>query len=74
MKDIKIKKIMIALLMVSATHIAMGSFTGTTEKNTTIFILLKTLIKTSTKHASPFSLRAGFEYKGVQLFSTKERS
>lgn len=74
MKEIKIKKIMIALLMVSATHIAMGSFTGSTKKNTTSLYSLKNFNKNFYKHSSPFSLRAGFEYKGVRFLGQKKEA
>jgi hypothetical protein len=74
MKEVKIKKIMIALLMVSATHIAMGSFTGTTNKKSDNLYSLKNFNRNFSRNNSPFSLRAGFEYKGARLISQKKEA
>lgn len=65
---------MMALLLVSATHIALGSFTGTTEDKARNIYSLKNFNKNFYKFASPFSLRAGFQYKGSQLMSMKKEN
>jgi hypothetical protein len=70
--QIQLKKITIALLLVSATHIAMGSFTGSTDKRTKNIYSLKNFNRNFYKSVSPFSLRSGFEYKGLQLLSQKK--
>src|SRR5437868_3679401 len=69
---IQLKKFIIALLLVSATHIAMGSFTGSSDKKTKNLYSLKNFNRNFYKSTSPFSLRAGFEYKGLQLLSQKK--
>ncbi|GEO10545.1 hypothetical protein [Segetibacter aerophilus] len=70
--NIQLKKISIALLLVGFTHIAMGSFTGSTDKRTRNIYSLKNFNRNFYKSASPFSLRAGFEYRGLQLLSQKK--
>ncbi|MCW3111840.1 MAG: hypothetical protein JWR18_236 [Segetibacter sp.] len=70
--QIQLKKITIALLLVGATHIAMGSFTGSTDKRTKNIYSLKNFNRNFYKSVSPFSLRSGFEYKGLQLLSQKK--
>ncbi|MDB5247919.1 MAG: hypothetical protein JWQ40_2313 [Segetibacter sp.] len=74
MKEVKIKKIMIALLMVSATHIAMGSFTGSTKKKTENLYSLKNFNRNFYKNTGPFSLRAGFDYRGARFLSQKKEA
>ena len=69
---IRTKKILIALLILGATQIAMGSFTGSTEESSKNKYSLKNFNKTFYKSASPFSLRAGFQYKGAQVVSIKK--
>jgi hypothetical protein len=69
---IRFKKAMMALLLVTATHIAFASFTGTSEDKSKSLYSLKSFNKTFYKSASPFSLRAGFQYKGSQLISVKK--
>lgn len=69
---IKTIKILVVLLIVSATQIAMGSFTGSTEESAKTKYSLKNFNKTFYKSASPFSLRAGFQYKGAQIVSIKK--
>lgn len=71
---IKFIKLTTALLLVGATHIAMGSFTGSTDKKTRNIYSLKNFNRNFYKSSSPFSLRAGFEYKGVQLLSQKKEA
>jgi hypothetical protein len=71
-KTIKMKKIMIALLLVGATHIAMGSFTGSSEDKTKGIYSLKNFNKTFYKTLSPFSLKAGFTYRGSEVLSQKK--
>lgn len=66
---IKFRKLLIALLMVGATQIAMGSFTGSTDESNKNKYSLKNFNKSFYKTASPFSVRAGFQYKGTQVVS-----
>jgi hypothetical protein len=70
--NIQLKKISIALLLVSATHVALGSFTGSVNKRSENIYSLKNFNRNFYKSVSPFSLRAGFEYKGLQLLSQKK--
>lgn len=63
---------MIALVLVGVTHIAMGAFTGTTDKKSRNLYSLKNFNKNFYRYSSPFSLRAGFEYRGLQLLSQKK--
>jgi hypothetical protein len=70
--SIKTTKIVIALLMAGITQIAMGSFTGSTDESTKNKYSLKNFNKTFYKTASPFSLRAGFQYKGTQVISLQK--
>ena len=72
MKQVKVKKIIIALLLVSATHIAMGSFTGRSEKKSNDLFSLKNFNRNFYKGASMFSFRAGFEYKGTRFLSQRK--
>lgn len=71
---IQLKKFIIALLLVGATHIAMGSFTGSSDKKTKNLYSLKNFNRNFYRSTSPFSLRAGFEYKGLQLLSQKKEA
>jgi len=74
MKNMKIKKIVIALLMVSATHIAMGSFTGRSEKKLSDLYSLKSFNRSFYKNTLHASLRTGFEYKGVSFLNQKKET
>lgn len=69
---IQLKKFTIALVLVSATQIAMGSFTGSTNKRSKDIYSLKNFNRSFYKPLSPFSLRSGFEFKGVQVLSQKK--
>ena len=71
MKLLKIKRFMIALTLVGATQIALGSFTGTSEKKSRNLYSLKNFNRNFYKSTSPFSLRAGFQFKGSKLLSQK---
>lgn len=66
---IKSKKLFIALLLVSATHLAMASFTSSADKKLRNIYSLKNFNKNFYKSTSPFSLRSGYNYKGLQLLS-----
>lgn len=66
---LKIKKFMIALLLVGATQIALGSFTGTSNKKSSDLYSLKNFNKNFFRYSSPFSLRVGFEYKNTRFIS-----
>ncbi len=68
---IQFKKMMIALLLVGATQIALGSFTGKSDKKKNNYSL-KNFNKNFYRSSSLFSLRSGFEYKGIQLLSQKK--
>lgn len=69
---IKGRKILVALLMLGVTQLAVASFTGSTEESTKNKYSLKNFNKTFYKNASPFSLRAGFQYKGTQVISMQK--
>ena len=71
-KTIRIGKMMIALLLVGATHIAMGSFTGSSEDKSKGIYSLKNFNKTFYKSNNPFSIRAVFQYKGIETLSQKK--
>lgn len=69
---IQLKKFTIALLLVGVTHLAMASFTGSTDRRSKDIYSLKNFNRNFYKSVSPFSLRSGFEYKGLQLLSQKK--
>lgn len=71
MKKGKVIKVIIALILVTATHIAMGAFTGSSEKKSSNLYSLKNFNRNFYRHISNFSLRAGFEYKGTRLLSQR---
>src|SRR6476660_2082340 len=71
---IQLIKYTVALLLVGVTHLAMASFTGSTDKRSHNIYSLKNFNRNFYKSASPFSLRAGFEYKGLQLLSQKKEA
>lgn len=67
-------KFFVALLLVGATHLAMASFTGSSEGKNKQFSLKafnRSLTRTS---ANPFSLRSGFEYKGSDVVNLKKEA
>jgi len=72
MKKIKAIKFIVALLLITATHIAMGAFTGTSEKKSGNLYSLKYFNKNFYKTTSFFSIRSGFEYKGTRFLSQKK--
>jgi hypothetical protein len=72
--SIQTRKMMIALLLVGATHIAMGSFTGSSEDKTKGIYSLKNFNKTFYKSSNPFSIRAGYQYRGTEILSQKKDS
>lgn len=74
MRPTKYKNLMIALLLIGATHIALGSFTGTSGKKSNNIYSLKNFNKNFYKSASPFSLRANLSYKGIQMLSQKKEA
>lgn len=69
MKQVKFKEVVIALLLIGATQIAMGSFTGKSEKKSSDLYSLKSFNKNFYKNAFHFSLRTGFDYKGVRFLN-----
>ena len=71
-RSIQLTKIIVALLMVGATQIAMGSFTGSSDENSKNKYSLKNFNKNFYKTASPFSLRSTFQYKGTQIVSIQK--
>ncbi len=68
---IKAMKLMIALLFVGVTHIAMGSFTGSSEDKSKGQFSLKNFNKNFYKSSVPFSLRAGFQFKNTQVVNQR---
>jgi hypothetical protein len=70
--SIQKRKMLIALLLVGATHIAMGSFTGSSEDKTKGIYSLKNFNKTFYKSSNPFSIKAGYQYKGTEILSQKK--
>jgi uncharacterized lipoprotein YehR (DUF1307 family) len=70
--SIQARKMLIALLLVGATHIAMGSFTGSSEDKTKGIYSLKNFNKTFYKSNNPFSIRSGYQYKGTEVLSQKK--
>ncbi|MDB5190570.1 MAG: hypothetical protein JWQ96_133 [Segetibacter sp.] len=64
---IQTKKCLLALALLGATEIAMASFTGSREGKSKDLYSLKHFNKTFYKNMSPFSLRAGFKYKGTHV-------
>ena len=71
-KTIKRRKIVIAILLVCATNLSMGSFTGTVDEKAKEKYSLRNFNKNFYKKASPFSLTAGFQYKGTQIVNQKK--
>ena len=72
MQTMKIRKVLTALLLVGFTHIAMAAFTGNSEKKVSDLYTLKNFNKSFFRNASPFSLRSGFEYKGLRFLNEKK--
>jgi hypothetical protein len=72
MEKVRVIKVIVALLLVSATHISMGAFTGTSEKRSSSLFSLKNFNRNFYRSASSFSLRSGFEYKGARLLTQKK--
>jgi hypothetical protein len=70
--NIQLKKITLALFLMGAAHLSMGSFTGSSDNRSKNLYSLKNFNRNFYKSNSPFSLRAGFEYKGLQLLSQKK--
>lgn len=70
--SIRKRKVFIALLLVLGTHLSMGSFTGAVDDNSKAKYSLKNFNKNFYKKSSPFSLTAGFQYKGTQLVNIKK--
>jgi hypothetical protein len=69
---IKRRKLVIALLLVCATHFSMGSFTGTVDEKAKSKYSLKNFNKNFYKKTSPFSLTVGFRFKGTQIMSQQK--
>lgn len=68
---IKKLKVIIALALVGATHIALGSFTGSSESKNSQFSL-KEFNMSFYKTASQFSLRAGYQFRGTHVLNQKK--
>ena len=73
-KNIPAIKIFVALLFVGVTHIALGSFTGSSDDKNKSLFSLKHFNKHFYKSVIPFSLRAGFQYKGIQVINKKSEN
>jgi hypothetical protein len=72
MKKAKVKRIIIAIILIAATNIiAMGAFTGTVEKKSSNLYSLKSFNRNFYRNSSIFSLRSGFDYKGTRFLSQK---
>lgn len=69
---IKSFQLVIAVLLAFATQIAIASFTGTIGESSKNKYSLKNFNKHFYKKASPYSLRAGFQYKGTQIVSQQK--
>lgn len=74
MKQAKMKKVIIALLLVSATHLAMGAFTGRSAKKSNDLFSLKNFNRNFYKTASFFSLRTSYAYKGSRFLSQRKEA
>ena len=72
MKQVKVKKVMIALLLIGATHFATASFTGKSDRKSSDLFSLKSFNKSFYKNFYHLSLRTGFDYKGVRFLSQKK--
>jgi hypothetical protein len=70
--NIKRRKLVIAVLLAFATQMAIASFTGTIGESSSNKYSLKNFNKNFYKKASPYSLRAGFQYKGTQIMSQQK--
>lgn len=71
-QTIKRRKLVIALLFACATQIALASFTGTIGESSRNKYSLKNFNNNFYKKASPYSLRAGFQYKGTQVMGQQK--
>ena len=67
MKTLIIKKLLTILLLICATQIAMGSFTGSSDKKSSKMFSLKNFNKNFYKTASPFSLKSTYTFKGFHV-------
>jgi len=72
--SLKVIKLLLAFFVLNAAHVAMGSFTGTTNDKVKNIYSLKNFNRNFYRSASPFSLRAGFQYGGSQLLSVKKEN
>ena len=72
--NIKRRKFVIAVLFACATQLAFASFTGTIGESSKDKYSLKNFNKNFYKKASPYSLRAGFQYKGIQTVSQQKNA
>ena len=74
MKPEKFKKLIIATIMICIAQISLASFTGSSDKRSNTIFSLKNFNKNFYKTASPFSLRAGFAFKGFQVLNQKKEA
>lgn len=74
MNPSKFKKLMIVSLMICIAQMSLASFTGSSDKRSNTIFSLKNFNKNFYKMASPFSLRANFTYKGLQVFGEKKEA
>ncbi len=72
MKPEKFKKLIIATIMICIAQISLASFTGSSDKRSNTIFSLKNFNKNFYKTASPFSIRAGFAFKGFQFINQKK--
>lgn len=73
-KNIRPSKMLIALLLVGATHIALGSFTGSSAGRSRQFSLKDFNRNFYRPSTIPFSLRAGFQYRGSQILKHRKEA
>ncbi len=55
------------MLLICATQIAMGSFTGSSDKKSSKLFSLKNFNKNFYKTVSPFSLKSAYTFKGFHV-------
>lgn len=68
MKPKYIVKYIAVLLLIFGTHLAMGSFTGSSEKKSSKMFSLKNFNKNFCKGITAFSLKSNYTFKGFHVF------
>lgn len=73
----KPKKLIIyvtVLLLICATHLAMASFTGSSEKKSSNMFSLKNFNKNFYKHSTSLSLKSNYTFKGFHVIGQTKKS